>query len=78
MGATTDEQQALRNLRQNNDAVILEADKWSAVVAMSRELYIAKDYRQLSDTDVFQQVPISVCFYLLCLPNRPQSSDRTG
>ena len=42
--------------------VIREADKWSAVVVMSRERYIAEANRQLSDTDVYQQVPSTVFF----------------
>ena len=41
---------------------IREADNGSAVVAMSRERYIAEANRQLSDTDVYQQVSSNVFF----------------
>ena len=59
---TADERQTLRSLRRNAEVVIRETDKESAVVIMSRERYIAEAYRQLSDTDVYQQVSSNVCF----------------
>ena len=59
---TADERQALRNLKRNTEVVIREADKGSAVVVMSRERYIAEANRQLSDTDVYQQVSSTVFF----------------
>ena len=52
----------MRNLKRNTEVVIREADKGSAVVAMSRERYIAEANRQLSDTDVYQQVSSAVVF----------------
>ena len=57
---TADERQALRNHKRNTEVVIREADKGSAVVDMSRERYIAEANRQLSDTDVCQQVSSTV------------------
>ena len=57
---TADERQALRNHKRNTEVVIREADKESAGVLMSRECYIAEAYRQLSDTDVYQQVSSTV------------------
>ena len=59
---TADERQALRNLKRNTEVVIREADKWSAVVVMSRERYIVEANRQLSDTDVYQQISSAVFF----------------
>ena len=59
---TADERLALRNLKQNTEVVIREADKGSAMVVMSRERYIAEAIRQLSDTDVYQQVSSAVVF----------------
>ena len=59
---TADERQALRNRKRNTEVVIREADKGSAVVVMSRERYIAEANRQLSDTDVYQQVSSTVVF----------------
>ena len=59
---TADEPQALRNHKQNTEVVIREADKWSAVAVISHERYIAEAYRQLSDTDVYQQVSSTVFF----------------
>ena len=50
----------MRNPERNTEVVIREADKRSAVVVMSRERYIAEAYRQLYDTDVYQQVPSTV------------------
>ena len=52
----------MRNPKQNTEPVIREADKGSAVVVMSRERYIAEANRQLSDTDVYQQVSSAVVF----------------
>ena len=57
---TADERQALRNPKRKTEVVIREADKGSAVVVMSRERYIAEANRQLSDTDVYQQVSSAV------------------
>ena len=59
---TADERLALRNLKRNTEVVIREADKGPAVVVMSRERYIAEANRQLSDTDVYQQVSSAVVF----------------
>ena len=59
---TADERQALRNPKRNTEVVIREANKRSAVAVMSRERYIAEAYRQLSDTDVYQQVSNNVFF----------------
>ena len=59
---TADERLALRSHKRNTDVVIREADKGSAVVVMSRERYIAEAIRQLSDTDVYQQVSSAVVF----------------
>ena len=53
---TADERQALLSLRRNTEVAIQEANKGSAVVGMSRERYIAEAHRQLSDTDMYQQV----------------------
>ena len=53
---TADELQALRNPKRNTEVVIREAD------VMSRERYIAEAYRQLCDTDVYQQVSSTVFF----------------
>ena len=53
---TADERQALRSHKRKTEVVIREADKGSAVVVMSRKRYIAETYRQLCDTDVYQQV----------------------
>ena len=39
-----------------------EADKRSTVVVMSRERYITEANRQLSDTDVYQQITSAVVF----------------
>ena len=52
----------MRNTKRNTKVVIREADIGSTVVTMSRERYIAEGNRQLSDTDVYLQVSISV-FY---------------
>ena len=52
----------MRNPKRNTEVVIREADKGSAVVVMSRERYIAEANRQLSDTDVYQQVSSTVFF----------------
>ena len=62
---TSDERQALRNHKRNTEVVIREADKGSAVVVMSRERYIAEANRQLSDTDVYQQVSSTVFFVVI-------------
>ena len=59
---TSDERQTLRNTKRNTEVVIREADKGSAVVIVSRERYIAVAYRQLSDTDVYQQISSTVFF----------------
>ena len=59
---TADERQALHNHKRNTEVEIREADKGSAVVVMSRERYIAEANRQLSDTDVYQQVSSTVVF----------------
>ena len=59
---TVDERLALRNPKRNTEVVIREADKGSAVVVMSHERYIAEASRQLSDTDVYQQVSSAVVF----------------
>ena len=45
-----------------NTYVIREADKGPAVVVMSRECYIAEAYRQLCESDVYQQVTSTVFF----------------
>ena len=78
---TADECQALRNLMRNTEVVIGEADKGSAVVIMSRECYIAEAYRQLSDTDVYQQVYSTVFFCVIeevkDILSRLQKSDVT-
>ena len=58
----TAERQALRNHKRNTDVVIREANKGSVVVVMSRECYIAEAYRQLCDTNVYQQVSSTVFF----------------
>ena len=52
----------MRNLKRNAEVVIREADKGSAVVVMSHEHCIAVANRQLSDTDVCQQVSSTVVF----------------
>ena len=52
----------MRNHKRNTEVVIREADKRSAVVVTSRERYIAEANRQLSDTDVYQQVSSAVVF----------------
>ena len=62
---TADERQALRNHKRNTEVVLREADKGSAVVVMSRERFIAEANRQLSDTDVYQQVSSAVVFYVI-------------
>ena len=59
---TVDERQALRKPTLNTEVAIREADKGSAGVVMSREHYIAETNRQLSDTDVYQQVSSTVYF----------------
>ena len=59
---TVDERLALRNPKRNTEVVIREADKGSSVVVMSHERYIAEANRQLSDTDVYQQVSSAVVF----------------
>ena len=58
---TADERQALRNHKRNTEVEIRNAEKGSAVVK-PRERYITHGCRQLSDTDVYQQVPKSVFF----------------
>ena len=55
----------MRNPKWNTEVVIREADKGSVVVVMSRERYIAQANRQLSDTDVYQQVSSSVFFNVI-------------
>ena len=55
----------MRNPKRITEVVIREADKWSAVVVMSRERYIAEANRQLSDTDVYQQVSSAVVFSVI-------------
>ena len=57
-----DERQALRNHKRNTEVVIREADKGSALVIMPCERYIAVAYRQLSGSDVYQQVSNNVFF----------------
>ena len=52
----------MRNSKRNTEVVIREADKGSAVVVMLHERYIAEASRQLSDTDVYQQVSSAVVF----------------
>ena len=56
LSLTANERQPLRKHTRNAEVVIREADKLSAVVIMSRECCIAEAYRQLSDTDMYQQV----------------------
>ena len=62
---TDDERQALRNRKPITEVVLREADKGSAVVVMSRKRCITEAYRQLSDTDVHQQVSSNVFFYVI-------------
>ena len=62
---TAHERQALRNHKWNTEVVIRKAGKGSAEVEMSRERYIAEAYRQLCDTDVYQQVSSTVFFYVI-------------
>ena len=50
---------------RNTEIVIREADIGSAVVAMSRERYIAEANRLVSDSDVNQQVSSTVVFDLI-------------
>ena len=68
----------MRNPKRNIEVVIREADKGSAVAIMSRESDIAEDYRQLSDTDVYQQVSNNVLIYVIeevmYIPSRLQRS----
>ena len=75
---TTFERQALRNPKRNTAVVIREAKKGSAEVVMSCERYIAEAYRQLSDTDVYQQVSSTVFFNAIeevkDIPSRLQKS----
>ena len=75
---TADERQALCNPKRNSEVVIREAYKESAVVIMSRESYIAKAYRQLCDTDVYEQISSTVFFdvieEVIDIPSRLQKS----
>ena len=67
---TADERLDLCNPKRNTEVVIREADKGSAVVVMSRERYIAEAIRQLSDTDVYQEVSSAVVFMTLLKMSR--------
>ncbi|XP_041981008.1 uncharacterized protein LOC121734461 [Aricia agestis] len=53
---TTEERLALKQLRNNNDILVLRADKGNATVVMSTEEYVQKIRSLLSDTNVYKQV----------------------
>ena len=53
---TSDEREAIANLRRRDDIVIKPADKGSATVVLSREAYLAEAHRQLSDTKYFARL----------------------
>ncbi|KAJ8035022.1 Fibroblast growth factor receptor 2 [Holothuria leucospilota] len=73
---TSEERQALRALQQNNDIIIREADKGSAVVVMPRDRYIAEGDRQLGDTSVYKRLPKSICTDVLQEFSHPVLSTR--
>jgi hypothetical protein len=51
-----EERQALKELKNNKNIIIREADKGSAVVLMDRTRYEAEGYRQLDDRKVYERV----------------------
>ena len=53
---TSDEREAISNLRRRDDIVIKPADKRSTTVVLSREAYLAEAHRQLSDTKYYARL----------------------
>ena len=53
------ERRALKDLKQNKDIVIKQADKGAAVVVMNLHDYIREALRQLQDTNYYQKLPRS-------------------
>ena len=54
---STEERQALNNLRRNDAIVIKPADKGSATVVMNKSSYLAEAYRQLNNTQYYRKLP---------------------
>ncbi|XP_033120928.1 uncharacterized protein LOC117120039 [Anneissia japonica] len=54
---TPKERTAMRNLRQNKDIVIKQADKGGAITLMDRSRYIDEVNKQLSDEHFYEQLP---------------------
>lgn len=59
------EREALRALRENNDIVIKEADKGSAIVIMNKSYYESKILGMLNDTNTYQMISANKDRYTL-------------
>ena len=54
---TSEERQALYDLKNNKNIVTKGVDKGSAVVVLDREDYIKEAEKQLGDSDAYEEVP---------------------
>ena len=61
---TSKERQALYKLKNDTNIVLKGADKGSAVVVWDREHYIKEAQNQLGDTDVYEEVLMTLNHFL--------------
>ena len=54
------EREAIKNLKENTEIVIKEADKGSGIVIMNRNFYESKILEMLSDTETYREIPTNM------------------